>query len=358
MTKKENLISIIKKQGFEEAPVSFILCPSLVETYKEKTGSEETYEAYFNMPWRTIEDLKLIDHDTEKYRSYYTFELKEGTEIDEWGVAHEPGSEAAMHMTYMRHPMKELTSMEQLASYPFPDYEHADASHQKAQCDAIHAKGLVAMGDMQCTIWERSWYLRSMEQLMMDMITDPKMATFIIDKVTDISIMRATSYVKAGADILFFGDDIGMQNSIMMSEDMYVTWFKPRLKKIIDAVRAINPEIIIFYHSCGFVTPFIPHLIDVGVDVLNPIQPECMSFEDIHAQYGDQIAFFGTIGTQTTMPFGTPEEVKAEVYKNLNLAGKKGGLICAPTHILEPEVPWENVLAYVEACAAFKSDQL
>ena len=70
----------------------------------------------------------------------------------------------------------------------------------------------------------------------------------------------------------------------MMSEDMYVTWFKPRLKKIIDTVKAVNPDIIIFYHSCGFVTPFIPHLIEAGVDVLNPVQSECMSFEEIQAR--------------------------------------------------------------------------
>ncbi len=157
--------------------------------------------------------------------------------------------------------------------------------------------------------------------------------------------------------MLFFGDDIGMQSSIMMSEDMYVEWFKPRLTKLIKEVKAINPDILIFYHSCGYIEPFIPHLIEAGVDVLNPIQPECMDFEEIHAKYGDKISFHGTIGTQTTMPFGTPDEVKAEVTKNLTLAGKKGGLFCAPTHMLEPEVPWENILAYVEACKEFNPNK-
>ncbi|WP_273320021.1 uroporphyrinogen decarboxylase family protein [Vallitalea guaymasensis] len=354
MTKKDNLISLIKRQGYEEAPVYFDLCPSLIEKYKEETKSDKSYQEYFDMPWRCIEDRKLINHDTEKYRSYYNFQLKEGTYIDEWGVAHEPGSEAAMHMTYMRHPMKDLTTLEELEAYPFPDFANADHAHQKAQCDEYHVKGLAAMGNMQCTVWELSWYMRSMEQLMMDMITAPEKAAFILDRVTELSIIRAVSFVKAGADMLFFGDDVGMQNSIMLSEDMYVTWLKPRLKKIIDTVREINPNIIIFYHSCGFITPFIPHLIDVGVDVLNPVQPECMSFDEIHKKYNDKISFYGTIGTQTTMPFGTPSEIKEEVTKNLTLAGKKGGLICAPTHLLEPEVPWENILAYVNACKNFK----
>jgi len=101
----------------------------------------------------------------------------------------------------------------------------------------------------------------------------------------------------------------------------------------------------------GFVTPLIPDFIEAGVDVLNPVQPECgMDFAAIHAEFGDRLSFWGAIGTQSTMPFGAPEEIKREVWKNLDIAGEKGGLWCTPTHILEPEVPWHNILAYVQAC--------
>ena len=108
------------------------------------------------------------------------------------------------------------------------------------------------------------------------------------------------------------------------------------------------------YHSCGYITPFIDDLIEVGVDILNPIQPESMNFEDIHGKYGKVLSFNGTIGTQTTMPFATAEEVYDLVHKNLAIAGEKGGLICSPTHMLEPDVPWENIIAYIEACRDFK----
>ncbi|MBQ2256804.1 MAG: hypothetical protein II330_08060, partial [Clostridia bacterium] len=127
-----------------------------------------------------------------------------------------------------------------------------------------------------------------------------------------------------------------------------------RLKRVIDAARAINPNVVVFYHSCGFVTPMIPHLIDAGIDVLDPVQPECMNFADIHAEFGDRLSFHGTIGTQTTMPFGTPDDVRREVFKNLEIAGDKGGLFVAPTHLLEPEVPVENLVAYINACRDFK----
>jgi uroporphyrinogen decarboxylase len=353
MNKKSNFISMLKREGYDYAPVEFFLCPSLEASFKVNFNTELSYQVYFDMPWRSVDDGKVTYIDESIYRSYYPFELKEGTKIDSWGVAHEPGSEAAMHMTYMRHPLKELTTLEELEAYPYPDFKVADYTHQKAQCDAIHAQGLAALGDMQMTIWEASWYLRSMEQLMMDMIVDKEKATFIIDRVLELSIHRAKQYALAGCDILFFGDDIGMQSSIMMSTDMYVEWFKPRLTKLIKEVKAINPDILVFYHSCGFVEPFIPHLIESGVDVLNPVQPECMDFEELHTLYGNQISFHGTIGTQTSMPFGTPEEIKKLVTRNLTLAGKKGGLFCAPTHLLEPEVPWENIMAYIEACREF-----
>lgn len=101
-------------------------------------------------------------------------------------------------------------------------------------------------------------------------------------------------------------------------------------------------------------TPLIDDFIEAEIDVLNPVQPECMDFKDIHAEFGDRVSFWGTIGTQTTMPFGTPSEVKEAVHRNLKIAGPQGGLLCSPTHLVEPEVLWENILAYINACKTFK----
>ena len=131
---------------------------------------------------------------------------------------------------------------------------------------------------------------------------------------------------------------------------MYRDWLKPRLKRVIDAAKAIKPDIVVQYHTCGYVLPLIEDFIEAGIDVLNPVQPECMDVEQVLREFGGRVAFNGTIGTQTTMPFAKPEEVKAVVRRNLELAGPRGGLFCCPTHMLEPEVPWENIEAYVEAC--------
>lgn len=352
MTNRENFLSLVRRKGYERIPVEFVLSPHLQQVCKEKLQAED-YEEYFQFPWRRVEDLRLRDQDTEKYRKFYQTPLAEGADIDLWGVGHEK-SPNSMHMTYMRHPMEDMEELEEVANYPYPDFEGADGSHQAGQVRQIKSRDLIAVGDMQMTIWECAWYMRSMEELFCDMMEENEIAEFLFDKVTELSTIRAEAYASAGVDVLFIGDDIGMQHTIMMSEELYCRWIKPRLAGLIRAVKAINPQIVIFYHSCGFIEPLIPHLIEAGVDVLNPIQSECMDFEKIFETYGDQISFHGTIGTQTVMPHGTPQEVKEAVWRNLDIAGEKGGLFVAPTHMLEPEVPLENILAYVEACRTYQ----
>lgn len=351
MTNRENFLSLIRRKGYDHVPVEFVLCPSLKEKVKERFGTEN-YGEYFGFPWRMVEDIRLKDHDLEKYRPFFQPPLAENGFMDQWGVGHEI-SPNSMHMTYMRHPLEHAETVEELEAYPFPDFANGSKDHQAEQVKDIKSRDLIALGDMQITIWEITWYLRGMEELFCDMMDGNEIAEFMFDKALEMAKVRARAYVDAGVDVLFFGDDIGMQQSIMMSEDLYCEWIKPRLKELIDYVKGINPEVIIFYHSCGFIEPLIPHLIEAGIDVLNPIQSECMDFEEIHKKYGDRLSFHGTIGTQTVMPFGTPEEVKETVRKNLDIAGQKGGLMVAPTHMLEPEVPVENILAYVEACREY-----
>ena len=350
MTPKENLLAIYRKTGYEYAPVNLEFCPLQIDKYRKMTGeTEKTYQEYFDFPEIYVSDLNFKEGGLETYLKYFDSPSEKIT-VDKWGVGYEPGSEAAAHMKHFVHPMKNFTKIDEFKEYPYPAYLTAETAHIKKEVDEIHAKGYIAKAGMACTVWEIAWYLRSMEQLMIDMILDKELAEYHLDRVTEISCHRATEFAKAGVDIILTGDDVGMQNSLMMSEDMYCEWIKPRFAKIIAAAKSINPDIIIEYHSCGYVEPLISHFIECGINVLNPVQPECMNFQEIFSKYSDKICFKGTIGIQTTMPFGTPKEVRDEVKKNLDIAGPAGGLYCCPTHMIEPEVPWENIIAYIEAC--------
>ncbi len=305
-------------------------------------------------PFAYVNCCKFQKQSDSFYRSLYDFELKPDTVFDAYGVAQEAGSEDCYHLRKMAHPLKNAETLEEVEKFPFPKFSRGVSVFTRALVMLMRASGRFVVGSMQCTSWEQAWYIRSMEMLLIDMIDEPSIANFILDKVTDNAVINAQNYAQAGVDAIYLGDDVGMQSSLIMSEEMYVTYLKPRLKRVIDSARAIKPNILIFYHSCGYVEPLIKHFIDCGVNVLNPIQPECMKFEEIFDKYGDKLSFFGTIGTQTTMPFGSVEDVKKEVIKNLDYAGAKGGLIVSPTHVLEPEVPIKNILAYFEACESYK----
>jgi len=352
MSKRENLLAMLAKQSYNEVPIDFGLSPALVEVYKLRTGSNLDYMEYFGMPWRPSFVPAPVVHDKD-FVGYYPYALKPGTQIDMWGVAHEPGSAAALHMTRMHHPLKDADSVAALDEYPFPVFDDSQVALIRESVQLLHLQGLSSVGYLQMTIWETAWAIRSMEELISDIMDESPMAEKLMDTITDIAVKRAEMYAAGGVDILYLGDDIGMQHTPMMSLNMYTTWLKPRLCRVINAARAIKPDVIIFYHSCGVIYPFIPHLIEVGVDVLHPVQPECMDFERIYKEYSNRLSFCGTIGTQTTFPKGTPEEMRATVFRNLDISDGGKGLFVSPTHLVEPDVPWENVIAYVEACKEY-----
>ncbi|HEC43330.1 MAG TPA: hypothetical protein ENI20_10925 [Bacteroides sp.] len=363
MTPRKNLLQLYNREGFVNAPVGFILCDSLEEEFKQRYPDANSYQDHFNFPYRIIADpgfpwnfdnLDMIpDQLNYDWSKYYPEGFEYDVQIDVWGIAHEENPNS-MHMTKMHHPMKNFSSLDEMKAYPLPDYTNVDFSPLKNKMDKIHDQGLAVFVWQECTIWETAWYLRSMENLMMDMAMGDEKASWLLDQITEKACYRAEIFARQGADILGLGDDVGMQVSIMMSIGMYQEWLKPRLAKVIQAAKNVNPDILISYHSCGYIEPFIPDLIEIGVDILNPVQSECMDFEEIHNKYGSKLSFNGTIGTQKLMPFGSPKEIKEEVNRNLSISGENGGLFCCPTHYLEPEVPWENIEAYVEACNSFK----
>jgi uroporphyrinogen-III decarboxylase len=117
------------------------------------------------------------------------------------------------------------------------------------------------------------------------------------------------------------------------------------LATFISEIKAINPQLKVAYHSDGMISPIIPELIEIGVDILNPIQPACMDPAQIKRQFGDKLCFWGSIDEQHTLPFGTPADVRREILERLNTIGKNGGLILAPTHHVQLDTPLENFWA-------------
>lgn len=347
MTPRENLIRAARRQGFEWIPIDILLCDSQIKTFK-KTYGDIDYFDWFGIDFRWV---TLTEHPgyPDGYKLFRREELPADTEIDVLGVGHSKGSEAAYHMTRMHHPLQGCDSIEEILQYPLPVFNREENQPLCDRINSLHHQGLAAMCQMQMTIWEAAWYIRSMPDLLMDMMLEDEKATVLLDRITDYAVRRVKLYTESGVDILSLGDDVGMQSGPLMSVELWEKWIKPRLKIVIDAARTINSNVLVFYHSCGDATAFIDGLLECGVDILNPIQPECMDFNKIHEEYGNRLSFWGTLGTQQLLPFGTKEQVREASFDRIRTAGSKGGLILGPTHLVEPEVPFENLVAIKNA---------
>ncbi len=352
MTKRENLLRALRRDHPAYVPIDFDLCPSLNEEFKKCTGASD-FREYYDFPYRFVE-IGPTRHPGD-YSRYYTHikeELAPITWNPEWGVMGISGSLA--HFQKMLHPMESFTSIQEILDYPFPDFD-ADYRWEgvKEQNRRIMDAGYATVAFMQMTIFELAWYLRGMEQFMADFYEDPEFNEALLDRLTELRIQMARRYAATDTDILMLGDDVSTQIDMMMSPALYREQLKPRLAKIIHAAKEVKPDILIFYHGDGNLEQIVPDLIDAGVDVLNPIQPECVDPFRLKELYGDRLSFWGGIGTQTIMPFGTSEEIYQTCKDLIQKVGKGGGLVLAPTHVLEPEVPYENLEAFLKAAHTY-----
>ena len=347
MTPRERVLAAINRRQPDKVPKTAGFTPAVMERFRQETGSNSPAD-YFGMEPRGVGFAP-----TTKKTDFSVFfdEYPENAATSEWGCTRVRGD--FYHFTRPIYVMAGFTSAEQVLAYPWPDttadYRHEGLGERVAR---LHEAGWFVQGGVG-HIFETAWQLRGMDRLFLDCVENPDIAAGIFDQITERKCFMARRYAEAGVDILHLGDDVGMQDRLMMSPGMWREWLKPRLAKVIASGRAVNPDLHIFYHSDGTITQIIPDLIEVGVTVLNPVQPECMDPVALKAQYGDVLAFWGTIGTQTTMPFGTVDDVRQTVKRMIETVGVGGGLVLAPTHVLEPDVPWENIVAMFEAIETY-----
>jgi uroporphyrinogen decarboxylase len=355
MTPRERIIAAASRRKPDRVPkdLAWGFTPAVKDTFREKTGRNDP-DDYFGVEIRFVGmDLPPAEaalepaRRRERYAAYYP-DLPANADITEWGTAHLPG--AFYHFTSMIAPMTRFDSLAQFETFPLPDYEDpARKAHAAGKIQAHHSRDLAVGGAMAVTIFEVAWQLRGMEELFRDFRDHPAFAECLLDRITDIRCGEARFFAEQDVDVLILGDDVSMQTGMIMSPATWRKWFKGRMKRIIDSALSVKPDLPVFYHSDGNPSAIIPELIEIGVTVLNPVQPECIDPIAVRRQYGNQLALWGTIGTQTTMPFGTPDDVRAEVRRRIETVGADGGLILGPTHSLEPDVPWENIVALYEA---------
>lgn len=194
-------------------------------------------------------------------------------------------------------------------------------------------------------IYERAYALMGFQEFMENLTLRPKVVHELLDKITDQKVEVAKKIVAMGFKVAHHGDDLGVQLGTILSKPMFREFILPRLKRCWDVFNQANVPIIM--HSCGCITDFIPDLIDIGLKVLEPVQP-CMDLKYLKKEFGKDLVFWGGIETQNILPFGTPQQVKEMARESIRILGKGGGLIIAPSQEVMNDVPLENVKALVE----------
>jgi uroporphyrinogen-III decarboxylase len=197
------------------------------------------------------------------------------------------------------------------------------------------------------TILETAIALRGYVQLLKDIKTRPDIFERLLEIPYDYHLTAGKRLAKMGVDMIWLGDDVGGQTGMLFSPEVWRRSLKPRMASVIASLKGINPGIKIAYHSDGYIEPIIPDLIDIGLDVLNPVQPACMDPAELKKKFGNNLCFWGSIDEQHTLPFGTPAQVEAEVLLRLNTLGRQGGLIIGPTHHVQLDTPLENFWAMI-----------
>lgn len=232
----------------------------------------------------------------------------------------------------------------QIGDYQFPE---PDEALIREKCERLAAqKDKFTMYIIGFSLYERLWTLHGIIESLIDFLEEPEFIEEVLDKIVEYNCKVVDIVAQYPIDCIFFGDDWGQQRGLIMGLPIWKQFIKPRLKKMYDHVKSYG--MYVAQHSCGDCREVFPDLVELGLDIYNTFQPEVYDIVEFKEKYGESITFFGGISTQCILPFKTPEEVKAEMHRIMEIMNVNGGYILAPTHAMPSDIPEENVMAFLE----------
>ncbi len=355
MTPRQRILATLNRQPVDRLPVDLWHTAEVIADLRRHFGVDDDFAM-----WRALGLDKIV-------WNFIGYQNEEGTQA---GAQSGAGAESGGDRTMWGVPLKEIQAGEAhyaefgsapLAGYETPesldeypwwpkldrfDYDGAVALAKKASADYAVIGPWVSLFEIYCQ-------MRGLEQSMMDLIEDPELVDAILDRIEDIQsqmLKRLLPLVQGHHDLVFVSDDIAGQQSLLLSPPMWERHLQPRLTRWCELIHSHGMKV--FYHTDGAARPLLRRIIDCGVDVLNPIQHACpgMDMAELKAEFGKDVIFHGGVDNQSVLPFGTVDQVRAEVKDCLRTLGAgKEGYICSSCHNVQAGTPVENILAMVDA---------
>ena len=343
MTKRERVRKSIQHQQPDEVPWTMDLTNPALVNLSEYYGEPLLTDHQFFDDW-------VGNHfrDVEPQASGQFHVLEEqvapGLWRDGWGIIWD--TRGLYGEGEWGRPVNCVLPEPTLVNFTFPDPPSWETFAHYPQF--IEENREYALSGREGHLFEVAWALRGMENFLRDLIWNPEFVDDLLDGITEYYLALIDQSVKYDIDIFYFGDDWGSQDmGLMMGPTHWRRFIKPRLARLFSRVKEASK--FTHLHSDGDVSAIFEDLIEIGLDVYNPFQPEIMDVYEMKHQYGDRLCFHGGIGIQELLPFGTPQQVKAEAQRMIREIGAGGGYILAPSHSILADTPVENIVALIEA---------
>ena len=296
------------------------------------------------LPGSKTKKIKFLDKDHNEYE-------------DAWGIVWRR-PEGGLYYDSVYHPLAHLEDIDAISRYPWPCAD--DLGCDDGLCETARSiyenSDSSIIGSCGGSIFMLAQDLRGYENFLLDLMTEKEIAHYILDRIVELRIAMTERFLdQAGEyiDVIKIADDLGGQNAPLMSLELFRELIKPPTEKLISFIKK-HSHAAVLYHCCGAMRSFIPDLVEIGVDILNPVQTQAagMNPVELKKDFGDKLVFWGGIDTQKTLSKGTPDDVRSEVRERITQMGKNGGYVVCASHNMQADVPPENILAMVEAAKA------
>ena len=321
-----------------------------------------SYDMFCNPPEQALDAGAVVDWwgslDRSTPNRMWRQRLPDGTSKDVWGihrrvVLHEFGGYDELASC----PLAAAESVEEVEAYPWPEPDWWDLGalpEVVSTLDQYHLRYRIG------SVFETAWQLRGLQHLLVGLVTEPEIPRAIMARITDVLVEisgRVLDLIGDRIDLVYFYDDVAAQNSLLISPDTWRTEVRPHHARLTRL--ALDRGIPVMYHCDGAVARLIPELIDLGVNVLNPLQTGARGMEParLKADFGDRLAFHGGVDIVETLPKGSPAEVAAEVRRLVRVLGAGGGYILCSSHHIQPDTPIENVLSMYDVELRYRAGQ-
>lgn len=363
MNPRERILAAFNHEKPDRTPTDGWFHPVIRERLKEYCGTDQ---------WSDVEDFLGIEGWSSAGVSVEIPEFeaqaterpggKEGPEaiwLDErtyknkWGVVHRFG-EGDWYQERIAGPLEKAETPDDILAYKFPTADNIRARDNYAEVvQQRKDQGLFVVAGTS-NPYKNAWLLRGMENILADYLINQELLEALYDKLYGLFKEICLTAARAKVDMMKVVGDLAMQDRIVMGPEPWRKIDKPRMADVIQSCKEVNPDMYFFIHSDGNNTDLMDDFVEIGFDVINPIQPECMDPVEVKKRWGDKITIHGGVSLQRTLPDGTTDEVREEVEELIRNCGYDGGLVVFPSNVIQPDTPLENVIACFHAARDYK----